>query len=231
MICPPVSSRLARRRSTSISRPSAMSTTALSAPEVTSASAGNVIHSACQPPSARSCSWTWAARMVAARLGATVAADSAAAAPTGLRLCGRVEEPPRPGARRLERLADLGLHHQRDVAGDLAAGAGEDARRRRRLRPGGRGGCARARRAVQVEQRREPLGHVEAVLAERRQRAGGAAELQHQRLPAQPAQPVARARQRRGIAGELEPERHRQRVLHQRARHRKRAAVACRRAW
>ena len=98
MIWPPLSSRLARMRSTSISRPSAMWTTASSAPEVTSASAGNVTHSVCQPPSPRSCSCTCAARMVATRLGAIVAAESAAAAPIGLRLCGSVDEPPRPGA-------------------------------------------------------------------------------------------------------------------------------------
>ena len=85
-------------RSLSISRPWAMSTMAASAPEVTSASAGKVGHSACQPPSARSCSCTSAAKMVAARLGAMVAAASATAAAVGLRLCGMVEEVPRPGA-------------------------------------------------------------------------------------------------------------------------------------
>ena len=35
--------------------------------------------------------------MVAASIGARPAADRTSAAPTGLRLCGMVEEPPRPG--------------------------------------------------------------------------------------------------------------------------------------
>ena len=129
-------------------------------------------------------------------------------------------------ARRLVRFADLGLHQQRDVARDLAAGAGEDRERGGDLgEPVAVGVPGRVRRR-QVEQRGQPVGDREAVLAERRQRAGGAAELQRQRLLAQPAQPLARARQRRRIARELEPERHRQRVLQRGARHRGGAAMA-----
>ena len=197
-----------------------------SAPEVTSASVGNVIHSVCQPPGARSCSWTCAASRVATRLGATVAAESAAAAPTGLRLCGIVEEPPRPGAAGsnasptsvciisvtsraiLPQVPARMPKHGGDLGEAVAVGV-----------PGRVG-------QRQVEQRGEPLGDAEAVLAQRGQRARGAAELQRQRFAAQPQQPLARAPQRRGIAGKLEPERHRQRVLHQRARDRERAAVA-----
>ena len=82
----------------------------------------------------------------------------------------------------------------------------------------------------QVEQRGEPLVDVEAALAERRERAGGAAELHDQRLAAQPLA-AARARGRaRRIAGELEPERHRQRVLQAGARHRRRCGDGVRRA-
>ncbi len=83
-------------RAASTSSPSAISTMAASAPEVTSSSVGSVGHSACQGPALRSWSCTCAAKIVAARLGAMVAAASALAAATGLRLCGMVEEPPRP---------------------------------------------------------------------------------------------------------------------------------------
>ena len=51
-------------------------------------------------------------------------------------------------------------------------------------------------RRRQVEQRRQPIGDGKPVLAERRQRARSAAELQRQRFPAQASQPLARARQR-----------------------------------
>ena len=73
-----------------------MSTIAASAPDVTSSRFGKVGHSACHGPALRSWSCTWAAKIVAARFGAMVAAASAVAAATGLRLCGMVEEPPRP---------------------------------------------------------------------------------------------------------------------------------------
>ena len=81
-------------------------------------------------------------------------------------------------------------------------------------------------RQRQVEQRRQPVGDFKPALAERRERASGAAELQRQRLLTQPPQPLARARQRRPVAGELEPERHRQCMLQFGARDRGRAAVA-----
>ena len=125
----------------------------------------------------------------------------------------------------LERLRHVGLHQQRDVAGDLAAGAGQDGKGRCELgEPVAMGVPGRVRQR-QVEQRGEPLGDRDAAVAQRRERAGGAAELQHQRLLAQPPQPLARARERRRIAGELEPERHRHRMLQQRARDRRGAAM------
>ena len=83
-------------RAASTSSPSAMSTMAASAPDVTSISVGSVGHSACHGPALRSWSCTCAAKIVAARFGAMVAAASALAAATGLRLCGIVDEPPRP---------------------------------------------------------------------------------------------------------------------------------------
>ncbi len=129
-------------------------------------------------------------------------------------------------ARRLVRFADFGLHQQRDVARDLSAGAGEDREGGGDLRQPVAVGVPRCVRRRQIEQRREPVGHRQAVLAERRERPGGAAELQRQRLLAQPAQALARARQGRRVARELEPERHRQRVLQRGARHRGGAAMA-----
>src|SRR5262245_54970114 len=64
-----------------------------------------------------------------------------------------------------------------------------------------------------VEQRRQALGDLEAVLAERRERAGNAAELQRWCLLAQPSQPLARACERGRVARDLEAERDRQRLL------------------
>ena len=127
--------------------------------------------------------------------------------------------------RRLERFGDLALHQQRHVAGDLAAGAGQD-----RQRSGDFGETVAVRMPGRVgngeiELGCEPLGDVEALFLQCRKRAAGAAELQHQGFLAQPPQPLARARQRRGVARQLEAERHRQRLPQQRARHRHVAAV------
>src|SRR5262245_65315376 len=77
-----------------------------------------------------------------------------------------------------------------------------------------------------VEQRRLALGDLEAVLAERRERAGNAAELQRQRLLAQPSQPVARACERGRVARDLEAERDRQCLLQADAADRGGAAMA-----
>ena len=54
-------------------------------------------HSACQPPTARSCSCTMPARNAATSDGVRAAAASATAHPAGLRLCGIDDEPP-PGS-------------------------------------------------------------------------------------------------------------------------------------
>ena len=124
-----------------------------------------------------------------------------------------VEEPPRPSPDGLEGFADIGLHHQRHVAGDLAAGAGEDGEHGGGLRDAVAMGVPGRLGQRQFEFLRQPFGDQQSLVAERGQRAGGAAELQRQRLAAQPPQPRPRAMQGRGIFGELEPERHRQRVL------------------
>src|ERR1700674_4456738 len=98
MIRPSVKPRFARIFALSTSSPSAISARRASATEARRMSSGSAIHSACQAPPARSCSCTSAANTSATRPGASVAAVRICAAPTGLRLCGRVEEPPLPGA-------------------------------------------------------------------------------------------------------------------------------------
>ena len=112
-----------------------------------------------------------------------------------------------PVGGRLEGFRHVGLHQQRDVAGDLAAGAGENRKRRRDLGEPVAVAVPGRVRQRQIEQCGEPLGDLDPAVAERGEGAGGAAELQHQRLAAQPPQPLARARKRRRVAGELEPER------------------------
>jgi len=57
---------------------------------------GKVSHSACQPPSPRSCSLHHRSQSVETSPGIRAAAASTMAEATGLRLCGMVEEPPRP---------------------------------------------------------------------------------------------------------------------------------------
>ena len=94
---------------------------------------GSVSHSACQPPSPRSCSCTIAASIVDTRPARASPRRARPPQPTGLRLCGIVDEPPRPGRRGLERFADLGLRQQRDIARDLAERADEQPERRRDL--------------------------------------------------------------------------------------------------
>ena len=56
---------------------------------------GSVCHSACQPPTPRSCSCGIAASIVATSPGARTAAAIAMTARTGFRLCGIDDEPPR----------------------------------------------------------------------------------------------------------------------------------------
>ena len=98
MMSPCVASRLWRMRPASTCRPSIIWTVCSSAPAPSMQISGSVSHSACQPPSPRSCSCTIAASMTDTSPGTLVAAASTTAHATGLRLCGIVEEPPRPGA-------------------------------------------------------------------------------------------------------------------------------------
>ena len=121
-------------------------------------------------------------------------------------------------ARGLEGFADIGLHHQRDVARDLAAGAGEDRKHRRRFRDAvamgvpGRFGQRQLELARQrFATRQAPCRRARRACRRRRRIAAPASR-------AQSRQPQLRAMQRRGIFRELQPERHRQRVLQPGAR-------------
>ena len=76
-----------------------MAAAARAAPAVSDTSSGSVGHSACHPPSPRSCSCGIAASIVATRPGARTAAASTTDACTGFCLCGIADEwPPFPSA-------------------------------------------------------------------------------------------------------------------------------------
>ena len=116
-------------------------------------------------------------------------------------------------ARGLKGLADVGLHHQLDVAGDLAAGPGDDGEHGGRVRDAVAMGVPGRVRQRQLEFLRQPFRDRPSLVAERGERAGGAAELQRKRLAAHALRRACATVQGRGIFRELEPERHRQRVL------------------
>ena len=225
MISPRVAARLRRIRSGSICSPSSTSAMFAAAPPAAASTPVMPSHSACQAPAARSCS---CARLPIRRPAAACARRAQASVsvdPTGLRLWARVEDPPRPAAGRLAHLADLGLGQQHDVEGDLAerprqrGAAPIPAPRRARAR------CARA--AIGSASSRSLAKRVDDLRPgdpERRERAGGAAQLHCQRSSR------ASNTQRPGLEHAdqprrcLEAERRRQRLLQQRARdHRRRA--------
>ena len=83
-------------RSGSTTRPAAIRSSASSALPAASTSSGTVTSSACQPPSARSCSPTELESRVVSSPGARAAAVRAWRQATGLRLWGIALEPPTP---------------------------------------------------------------------------------------------------------------------------------------
>ena len=85
---------------------------------------------------------------------------------------------------RLEGLADLGLHHQHHVGGDLGERAGDERQQRHRLRHPVAGHVPGRRRPAELELVHQRIVDGETLVAERGQRAGGARELadQHARL-------------------------------------------------
>ena len=93
---PRVASMFRRMRSASTKSPSATSAIEAAANPVDWITVVTIGHSACQPPTARSCSCTIAERKLATSPGTRCAAARVTAHAIGLRLCGIVEEPPRP---------------------------------------------------------------------------------------------------------------------------------------
>jgi hypothetical protein len=83
---------------------------------------------------------------------------------------------------RLERFRHFSLHQERNITRDLAAGAGEDRKRRCDLGQPIAVAVPRRLRKRQIEQCGQPLRDIEAAIVERGERAGRATELQHQRL-------------------------------------------------
>ena len=82
----------------STSRPCSDARAWATAPPARASRSVMVSHSACQPPAARSCSAPSASSTTGTRAVPRLAAVTAATACTGLRLCGMVDDPPRPGA-------------------------------------------------------------------------------------------------------------------------------------
>ena len=210
-------------RSASTSSPSAMSTMACSAPEVTSASAGKVGHSACQPPSARSCSWTCAAKDGGGEIGRDRRgrrapprrrSDCACAAwSRSRRGRARAGSNASPTSVCISSATSRAILPQ--VPARIAKAAATSASRSRWLCQGA-SGSGRSSSAASRSATSRPRSPSAASVPAAPPNCSTSASR------AQPPQPLARARQRRRIAGELEPERHRQRVLQQRARDRQR---------
>ena len=104
-----------------------MRSSASSAPPAASTSSGMVTSSACQPPSARSCSPSGPRQQRRHQPGHAFGGGQRLKTRHGIALVGHGA-----GAahalrrRRLQHLADLGLREQRDVARDLADVAGDD---------------------------------------------------------------------------------------------------------
>ena len=154
-----------------------------------------------------------------------VAAASAVAAATGLRLCGMVEEPPRPSPAGSKAsptsvciISGMSRAILPQVPAMMANTAAASAMRSRWV-------CQGASGSGRFEFLRQRFRHRQSLVAEGGERAGGAAELQRQRLAAQPPQASARAVQGGRIFRQLQPERHRQRVLQPGARHHRGVAM------
>ena len=203
-----------RMRSGSTVSPSIAAASAASPAPAVWTAAATVGHSACQPPTARSCSCTMPLRYADTSDGIRVAAARVIA--RGGRVA--LVRQRRRAAAGLGRFTDFVLHQQRHVAGDLAKRAGVDAERRDECREAVAVGVPRRRRRREPELLRKRRGDVEAAVAHRRERAGGAAELDQHRalvlaLDAGPAAP-----QRRDPVRRLEAESGRRRRLQQRPR-------------
>ena len=213
-IKPRVASRFASIRSASTSNRGTSAAIVCAAPPASETISGSVSHSACQPPSPRSCSCGIAASIVPTSPGTRVAAESTAAHATGFRLCGIVEEPPRPFSAGSKTSAtsvcdksemsfaifpSVPTSNPRVVSnlGDAIA-----------MRMPGNFG------ERQFQLLSEMLGDFIALFIQRRERSDGASELQHQAARLGFAQPLAMPIDRVEPPGNLRAECRRQRVLH-----------------
>ena len=164
--------------------------------------------------------------MVATRLGAMVAAASAIAAAVGLRLCGMVEEPPRPGAAGSNASATsvcISSETSRAILPQVPvriANAAATSASRSRWPCQGASGSGRSSSAASRSETSSPRSPSAASVPAAPPNCSTSASLRSRRSRSR-----ERAERRR-IARELEPERHRQRVLQPGARDRGGAAVA-----
>ena len=215
--------RIAASLTSSSPSTSAIAAVALDAAHTSSRS---VNHWLCHWPRPRSCSGVSCPRSVAARPGARCAASSAEHAKRGVALVRHAGRAAAPGLGGLGRLSHFRLHQERYVATDLARDAGED----RELGAEPREAIARAvpgnKARRQLELLRERRHDRFAALAERRQRAARAAELQDAGI----GRGAARAGEAARDHGEphrcLPAEGHGQRRLQKGPRRRRRARVA-----
>ena len=212
-------------RAGSISRPSAISTICASAPEVTSASAGKVAHSDAQFPAERSCSWISAARMEAARCGAICAQARAVAQATGFRLCGMVDEPPRPAAAGSETSpisvcisSETSRAIFPQVPARMAKALATSPSRSRWLCQGASGSGSPSSCASPSATSKPRLPSAASVPAAPPNCSTSASSRNRFRRPRE-------RDKRRRIAGGFQPERHRQSLLQPRARHGRRLAM------
>ena len=155
-------------------------------------------------------------------------AGDASAEPTGLRLCGIVEEPPRPAGSRTSPTSVC------DRSATSSADLGEDARRdaereRRARRSGPRLVCHGTTGSTRSSSPRSAAQHLEPAVAERGERAGRAAELDREarRRESRPAA-AARSTSADEPAGGLQPEGGRHGLLQQRPAGHRRRPVASR---
>src|SRR5690606_19296366 len=109
-------------------------------------------------------------------------------------------------AARLAQLADLVLAQEEDVARHLAEAAGDEAEPAAELDEIVALAVPRHGRHGEIELLRQRRLHRRAVLAERREIAGGAAEAHHLETYAQRVEAVLMAQQRRQPARRLQPE-------------------------
>ena len=162
----------------STTRPSSERRIAAAAPPVKASAPESAPHSACQAPIARSCSATTLSASTEAWPRARRAHAPASTAPTGLRFWGIADEPPGSASATSR---DLGLGEQGDVDADLGAGSRGAGERRAELGDHEPVRVPREQRLGQPELRGEQPQHLQRVVSERGERAGGAAELRRQR--------------------------------------------------